>query len=293
MIGYNNSMKENIGRLTKKIISLALLLVLTAMTAPLFAQALSEEEIAEINAKIIAREKAERESYLRQNFFLDANGAAYTCNSDYGDVNPQIKFLPGVGFNIPIGNTFALQPRISGWHQYFLWDDTKNSAYPAAPENRTASVLTFVADIPFLVTLKGEKFSFNLGGGLGFLLRTSSLAHNVDENDSGSSGSAKDDLNKITKWLWNPLHFVYPEAVAEADFTLESGRIMGLVLRAYIPMTIVTDGFYNAIFSVGLRFTLPQNPKTLVLLQEDIPELPPETEEGEEKQEESAGKGKK
>lgn len=272
-------MKEKISRFTKKLISLAALFVLTAMVTPLFAQALTEEEIAIINAKIIAREKAERESYLRSNFFLSAGAAAYISDSNYGDASPQIKFLPGVGFNIPIGKAFALQPHITGFHQYYQWNEGQKSAYPAAPENRTASALTFVTDIPFLVTIKGEKFSFNLGGGLGFLLRIPSLAHGVNENDQGTFGTAKQDLGKITKWFWNPLHFVYPEGVAEADFTLENGRIMGIVLRAYIPVSIVTASLDNTIFSVSVRFTLPQNQKTLALLQEDIPELPPEATE--------------
>lgn len=274
-------MKEKISRFTKKLISLAALFVLTAMATPLFAQALTEEEIAIINAKIIAREKAERESYLRSNFFLSAGGAAYLSDSTYGDSSPQIKFLPGIGFNIPIGKAFALQPHITGFHQYYQWNENTKNAYPAAPENRTASAVTFVTDIPFLVTLKGEKFSFNLGGGFGFLLRIPSLAYGVKESDEGTSGNAKQDFDKISKWFWNPLHFVYPEGVAEADFTLENGRIMGIVLRAYIPISIVTQGLNNTIFSVSVRFTLPQNPKTLALLQEEIPELPPETTEEE------------
>ncbi len=274
-------MKEKISRFTKKIISLAALFVLTAMVTPLFAQALTEEEIEIINAKIIAREKAERESYLRSNFFLDAGAAAYISDSTYGDASPQIKFLPGIGFNVPIGKAFAIQPRITGFHQYLQWNEGTKSAYPAAPENRTASAVTLVTDIPFLVTLKGEKFSFNLGGGIGFLWRITSLAHGVKGSDQGTSGTAKQDFDRINKWIWNPLHFIYPEGVAEADFTLESGRIMGIVARAYIPMSIVTDGLRNTIFSISIRFTLPQNPKTLVLLQEEIPELPPEATEEE------------
>lgn len=288
MIGYNKSMKENISRFTKKLISLAALFVLTAMVTPLFAQALTEEEIAIINAKIIAREKAERESYLRSNFFLSAGAGAYICDSTYGDSSPQIKFFPGTGFNIPIGRAFALQPHITGFYQYYQWNEGTKNAYPAAPENRTASAVTIVTDIPFLVTLKGEKFSFNLGGGLGFLWRIPSLSHGVKPSDQGTSGTAKQDFNKITKWFWNPIHFIYPEGVAEADFTLESGRIIGIVARAYLPVSIVTTGLKNAIFSISVRFTLPQNPKTLVLLQEDIPELPPEPEETEEAETESA-----
>lgn len=266
-------------RLLKLLIASSLFIF--AAAASLSAQ-VTEEEKAVINAKIAAREKAEKDIEFRTNLFATIGTSAYFTddfineqNTSY--VNPQFNFSFGGGYTFGFSKKFAFQPHLTAFFQYYRWDNELEEAFVTGPENRTSSSIGFLIDLPVIAQFKGEKTNFEAGIGLGVLSRINFLANGVKKTDSGTSGSAADDVEKITGWQWNPLNFIYPEVLFSYTYTLESGRQIGLQARFYMPLTIYR-GIKDSIASIGIKFTLPQNPASLALVAEEIPVLPEETE---------------
>lgn len=240
----------------------------------------TEEEKAIINAKIAAREKAERDVEFRTNLFATIGTTAYFTDDfinrkNISYVNPELNFELGAGYTFGFAKIFGFEPHLTAFFQYFSWDNDLKEAFVTGPENRTSSTITFLLDLPVITTIKGEKSKFEAGIGVGILSRINFLARGVSEKDWGSDETAGKDVKHITEWLWNPLNFIYPEALLSYTYKLENGRQVGFVARFYIPLTIYR-GFKDSIISVGFKFTLPQNPASLALLEEEIPVLPPE-----------------
>ena len=150
-------------------------------------------------------------------------------------------FTIGAGMKIPDSSQISFEPAITFFSTYYLWDG--NNALPAEIENRTASVFAFMCDVPVVYTWKTSKqHQFEIGGGLAILARFAILAGNVSASDTGTSGSASDDVSEINSWFWQNARYLYPEITGSWLYTVSSRLQVGFTPRIYIPFGSLTNG---------------------------------------------------
>lgn len=151
-----------------------------------------------------------------------------------------VSFTGGLGAIWPNNSFVSFQPRLSFYAMYYLWDG--ENALPAEIENRTASVLNFMLDLPAAWTFRFKHSQAELGAGLGFLARFSMLSSGVKASDSGASGTAQEDVDKISSWMWNDMHFLYPEIFAAWEYNVTERLKAGLEIRYYLPLGSLAGG---------------------------------------------------
>lgn len=165
-------------------------------------------------------------------------------------------FALGVGAIWPNNAFVSFQPRLNIFTGYYLWNAADNYAYPAEVENRTAMALSFMFDFPAAATFRFEKYQFEVGAGVGLLARIALMANGVSENDFGSSGSAGSDKEKIKKWFWSDMRFLYPEIFAAWEYKFSEKLMLGFELRYYISMGALVSGrgLDASIIAVAAKF---------------------------------------
>ncbi len=169
-------------------------------------------------------------------------GTAITVNTEskLKSAPSPVNFALSVGASWPNNAFVSFQPRLTFWMQYYLWDG--ENALPAEIENRTAHVLNFMIDIPVAATFRFNSFQIETGTGLGILARAAFLANGVKENDTGASGSAGEDKNRIQDWMWQNGRFLYPEIFAAVEYRITERISAGLEARWYIPLGSLLEG---------------------------------------------------
>ena len=196
---------------------------------------------------------------VSKNSLIFTNGLTYMLST--GDVSVSapspIIYSLGLGYSIKIGSFFIIQPKLTGWLQYYTWNEDNSYAYPAEVEFRTATVLSCMIDIPFIVSLGTEKNSFAFGMGLGFLPRYGILSNGVSSADTGTSGTASSDVNAINNWLWSSVRYLYPEAVISYTHLLGENWHVGAEYRFYLPLGSLVSGYGmdSMMMSIALRLS--------------------------------------
>lgn len=168
-----------------------------------------------------------------------------------------IKFFIGGGAIIDFNSNLliTLQPNLNIWNMYYAYDT--NGAYASEVENRTATTICLLFDIPLGIKFTKGKHSFTPGVGLGFLLRFSFLSNGVKPSDPGITGSAENDLAEISKWNWSNCRFLYPELFFAWDYQISSNFAFGLIAKMYFSLAsfIEHKNLNDAILNLSARFT--------------------------------------
>lgn len=134
----------------------------------------------------------------------------------------------------------SFQPRLSFWWSYYLWDG--QNALPAEIENRTALALNFMLDLPAAATFRFKSCQVEAGLGLGILARVAVMAGGVGEGDTGVSGSAGSDKEKIQEWFWSGARFLYPELFVAWEWNFTPRIAAGFEARWYFPIgSLIND----------------------------------------------------
>ena len=160
------------------------------------------------------------------------------------------------GFIYPDNSFIAIEPTLSFFRLYTLWYD--GTAYPAEIENRTATTLSFLLNIPvvFAVNVKGTKLQ--ISPGIAMLMRFALKTGGVSGSESGYSGTVDSDINLINKWFWSNARFLYFSAGVSAIFENIGHVKIGPVLNIYVPVGTFFSGeaIQGMIVSTGLKLSL-------------------------------------
>lgn len=152
----------------------------------------------------------------------------------------------------------SVEPNLSFSMNYYIWDQDSGMAYYAEVENRTALALSFLVEIPLIFTINvSRKSSLKLSAGVAANLRFGFLAMGVGENEWGTSGTAKGDVEKINEWFWKDAHFMnfgfglaWMFDVGGAENPIE----VGPEVKFRMPMSNSTPNPF--MLSVGLKVIL-------------------------------------
>lgn len=160
-----------------------------------------------------------------------------------------------LGLVYPRDNFISFQPQLSFFTNYYLYTEDKAAA-PAEIENRTATVFSFLLDLPVEFTLKPlEKHSIGLGFGPSILARFGILATGYNGSDTGTSGTISDDIENINKWFWENARFLYLQGNAHYLYRFSDLIQAGPELRLYLPCgSIFTgDGLNATMIAIGIK----------------------------------------
>lgn len=196
-----------------------------------------------------------------EGFFSSADLTAEFSPAVY--VNPESSLVSApspviypisIGFLWPNYTKIAIQPTLSFFTMYHLWYD--GQALPAEIENRTSQTVSLLLDIPAVFSLyPNEKSRFQFSTGLAFLMRFGILAGGVKESDSGYTGSAGSDMDKINSYFWDNARFLYLSFGASWLYDLVPHLRLGPVFHTYLPLgsLFAGEGAQGMIISVGLK----------------------------------------
>lgn len=177
-------------------------------------------------------------------FFVTAGPMLMVNTSSSTDSAPSpVMFSCGFGATLFQDRMFQFQPRLSFFTNYYLWNN--DMALPAEVENRTATALSFMFDLPATYTWQNGKNEFQAGAGLGFLARIGILSNGVsgsDENRDDSTRDATQDVKDINSWFWSDMRFLYPELCGSWTYTTPSGWKVGAEARLYLPLGSLITG---------------------------------------------------
>ena len=158
-----------------------------------------------------------------------------------------------IGFLWPDRSTFAIQPTLSFFMmQHLLYED---KALPAEIENRTTTTLSFMLNIPVVFSLFLDNSQFQFTAGPGILMRFGLLSPGVKEEDSGWSGSAGSDVEKINEYFWNDMRWFYANLGASWLYDLTPQLRAGPVINISIPVggLIVDHDLQGMLISLGIK----------------------------------------
>ena len=158
-----------------------------------------------------------------------------------------------IGFLWPDRSTFAIQPTLSFFMmQHLLYED---KALPAEIENRTTTTLSFMLNIPVVFSLFLDNSQFQFTAGPGILMRFGLLSPGVKEEDSGWSGSAGSDVEKINEYFWNDMRWFYANLGASWLYDLTPQLRAGPTINVYLPVGgLISDQSAQAmIISAGIK----------------------------------------
>lgn len=149
----------------------------------------------------------------------------------------------------------STEPNISITLRNYMWDNAAKKAYPADLENRTAFTLMIMPEIPIVFSINPTKNShLRISAGLAFLLRFGFLSNGVKESDSGTSGSAKKDLENINRWfLQEIMHFTASLAWMFDSPSKDSSLQFGPEIKLRMPFSSGTNGL---MISAGMKIML-------------------------------------
>ena len=186
-------------------------------------------------------------------FFTMGPLAIINTESSTKSAPTPIVFSTGFGMKFLEDKMVAFEPRVSFFTNYYLWDG--DNALPAEVENRTAIALSLLFDLPAVVTFHHGENTFEAGSGLGFLARYGILANGVSSSDTGASGSASGDVDKINDWFWSGARYVFPELLGSWTYAVSSRLQAGFEGRVYFPLGSLMNGrgFDAMMFSLAAR----------------------------------------
>ena len=145
-----------------------------------------------------------------------------------------IVYQMSIGLLWPNYTFIAVQPTLSFFMMnHLLYED---KALPAEIENRTTTTLSFMINIPAVLSLYLPTSRFQLSAGAGILMRFGLLASGVKDTDSGWTGTAGGDVEVINKWFWNDMRWFYINAGGSWLYNLSPQLRAGPVIECGIPV---------------------------------------------------------
>lgn len=158
-----------------------------------------------------------------------------------------------IGVLWPNYTFIAMQPSLSFFSTDYLYYD--NMALPAEIENRTATSLSFMMNIPVVFSLFIKNTRFQLSGGIGSFLQFGLRSAGVNENDSGYSGSAGNDVKLINEYFWKDMHWLYLTTGVSWLYNVNPQLRFGPTLNAYIPLgALIGDkDFHGFMVTAGVK----------------------------------------
>lgn len=161
-----------------------------------------------------------------------------------------IAFSCGFGAKLQQAKKISMEPALSFFTNYYLWDGKK--ALPAEVENRTATVLSFLIDLPVVYNFnRKNNHYFEAGAGLAVLARYGILSNGVKSSDEGTSGDAQGDVKEINSYFQSFNRMIFPELTAAWNYKVTERLDAGLTGRIYIPIS--GNGLDTMMISVGAR----------------------------------------
>ena len=158
-----------------------------------------------------------------------------------------------VGFLWPDHAMIAVQPTISFFMMnHLLYED---KALPAEIENRTTTTLSFMLNIPAVLSYYLENSCFQLTGGLGVFMRFGLLSPGVKDTDSGWTGSAGEDVGKINEYFWGNMRWFYLTTGGSWLYNLTPQLRAGPTINVYLPVGgLISDKTVQGmIISAGIK----------------------------------------
>ena len=161
-----------------------------------------------------------------------------------------------IGLIWPNTTFISVQPTLSFSMMTHLWYDGK--ALPAEIENRTSTTLSFMINIPAVISLYFGKSRLQLMPGAAVNIRYAMLANNVSADDSGYSGTAGQDIENINSWFWADGRFFYLTSAISWLYNPYANVKIGPVISMYLPIIplMMGQGFQGTIISLGLKISL-------------------------------------
>ena len=158
-----------------------------------------------------------------------------------------------IGFLWPAHAKLAVQPAISFFMmQHLFYEDM---ALPAEIENRTTTTLSFMLNIPAVYSIYLQNSNFQLTAGLGVFMRFGLLSPGVKAEDSGWSGTAGSDVEKINNYFWGNMRWLYGTAGVNWLYNLTPQLRAGPTINVYIPAGgLISDkSAQGMIISAGIK----------------------------------------
>lgn len=150
----------------------------------------------------------------------------------------------------------AAQPSISFFMTNHLWYNGK--ALPAEIENRTTTTLSFLINIPAVLSFYIDNCRLQLMPGAAILARFVFLANNINPTDSGFSGSAASDVENINNYFWSNGRFFYLSSGISLLFKATGNIKVGPVANVYLPIIplVTGEGLQATIISIGVKISM-------------------------------------
>ncbi|MCR4734414.1 MAG: hypothetical protein K5829_05375 [Treponema sp.] len=207
-------------------------------------------------APAFSAEKYNEDSFLgRADIFTELTPSILLNTASKTFSAPSPSFFPlSLGLIYPNDTSVSFEPSLSFfWTNYLIYEE---EVYPAEIENRTATALSFLFEIPVAFSLKLlEKNRLKLIPGFAFLIRIPILANGVSTSDSGWYGSAKDDVSHMGLLFYEKGRFFYLSFKSSWIFEQIEGIRFGPVISVYFPIiSAIADKSLNGmIFEAGLQ----------------------------------------
>lgn len=158
-----------------------------------------------------------------------------------------IYFNPGFGVTWPKEKALAVEPALNLSFGYFLFNEGR--ALPAEIENREASVLSLLLNIPAVFTfpIKSTKLRVNAGGAI--LMR---FAWN------SNAGADASNVDEIKKYLWGKARFLYISGGADWMLPVSSASRFGPFINFFLPVGSIFagEGLNGMILQAGLKLSI-------------------------------------
>ncbi|MBR7064695.1 MAG: hypothetical protein IKI31_06085, partial [Treponema sp.] len=181
-----------------------------------------------------------------------------TEKNPYGN-NIFVVFPLAIGFTWPNYTLVSFSPYLSFFLHFTLWNEEQQIAFITTSENRTTTTLAFMLTLPALFSFRvNDTHIFQLGAGLSLLMRVSFLSKNINEDDIGTSGSAKSDAQSILKWQWEKARWLYFSLEFSYLYKISSSLQIGPSIQLHIPSSTIflKSGKDAIIFSAGIKISL-------------------------------------
>ena len=219
----------------------------------------SNEEEFEIKGKDFKRSTSFKSFLETTDLVLQFSPALYLNPNKYNSENTIVSAPSPVVYPVTVGvlwpnYTFiAIQPTLSFFMMNHLFYD--GLALPAEIENRTTTTLSFMLNIPAVLTLYLPKSRFQLEAGFGIFMRFGLRSSGVSEDDYGYSGSAGEDVKLINQWFWNNLHWFYFTTSGSWLYNATEKLKLGPSVDIWLPLgSLFTEkNTQGMIISLGLK----------------------------------------
>lgn len=196
-------------------------------------------------------------------FFEHFDFSLYMTPSLYAHIQenpadtPSTVFFPfAIALQWPNTSFISFQPSLSVYTMYYGWSE--KGVVPIEMENRTASSVNVMINVPVVITLFfPRKSKLQMSIGPGFLMRFAFLASGVHDSDSGFSGNAGDDVSAINSWFWEKGRFLNLNTEVAFMIQITEKIKTGPVFSANIPILafIADHSADGMIFSAGIKFS--------------------------------------